>query len=52
MNRMKTCLLACALGLALLPAAQAQQEKVRFPAGLKWQTMALVTFAPALRVSR
>ena len=44
MNRMKTCLLACALGLALLPAAQAQQEKVRFPAGLKWQTMPLVTF--------
>ena len=35
--------LALALGLALLPAAQAQQA-VKFPAGLKWEMMKLATF--------
>lgn len=35
--------LALALGLALLPAAQAQQA-VKFPAGLKWEMMKLAVF--------
>ena len=45
MTQLKTALTALALGLALLPAAHAQQRAaVKLPAGLKWETMRLATF--------
>ena len=45
LTRLKIALTALTLGLALLPAAQAQQKGgVKFPAGLKWQMMKLATF--------
>ena len=44
MPQLKATLTALALGLAMLPAAQAQQKTVKFPAGLKWEMMKLATF--------
>lgn len=48
LTRLKTALTALALGMALLPAAQAQQKAagVQFPAGLKWEMMRYGAFAP------
>ena len=45
LTRLKIALTALTLGLALLPAAQAQQA-VKFPAGLKWEVMKFGAFAP------
>lgn len=43
LTNIKPAFTALALGLALLPAAQAQQA-VKFPAGLKWEMMKLAAF--------
>ena len=46
LTKLKAALTALALGLTLLPAAQAQQKAagVQFPAGLKWEMMKFVAF--------
>ena len=45
MPQLKAALTALALGLALLPAAQAQHKGgVNFPKGLKWEMMKLAAF--------